>query len=184
MKAWKIVVPLAGLPILAVLAWGLTRDPRDNVPTPLVGRPALPFAGETLKGDTLRLSDTGDLPLVINFWATWCIPCQEEHQYLVDFERRYKGRVRVIGVLFQDTRANGIRWQQERGGDWTNIMDPRSRMAIDYGVRGVPETFFITRDRRVLHHYPKPVDPQVLEFWTSKLLVPDSTAIKSPSTGS
>ncbi|MBI4502363.1 MAG: redoxin domain-containing protein [Gemmatimonadetes bacterium] len=178
MKPWKIVIPLAGVPLLLLLAWGMGQDPRA-VPTPLVGTTAPDFSRETLQGDTLRLSDLGDTPLVINFWASWCIPCAEEHPLLVDFERRYHGRIRLIGVVYEDTRANAIRWYQERGGNWTNVMDPRGRMAIDYGVRGVPETFFITRDRRILLHLPKPVTYDVLELWASKILAPDSTTTPS-----
>ena len=174
MKPWKIVLPLAGLPIVGLLAWGLTQDPHA-VPTPLVGTPAPDFAKETLQGDTFRLASVGDVPVVINFWASWCVPCQEEHPILVDFERRYRGRVRLIGVLYEDTRSNGIRWYQERGGSWTNILDPRGRLAIEYGVRGVPETFFITGDRHILYHYPRPVTPDTLEVWVSKLLATDST---------
>jgi cytochrome c biogenesis protein CcmG/thiol:disulfide interchange protein DsbE len=122
--------------------------------------------------------------VVVNFWASWCIPCGDEHPVLIDFEERYRGRIRLVGVLYEDTKANGLRWIKERGGDWTNLLDPRGRMAIDYGVRGVPETFFITRDRRILYHYPKPVTPDVLETWASRLLEADSAAAPSPSAGS
>jgi len=80
------------------------------------------------------------------------------------------GRVRLIGVLYEDTKANGLRWYQEKGGHWTNLLDPRGRMAIDYGVRGVPETFFITRDRHILYHLPRPVTPEILDTWVAKLL--------------
>jgi cytochrome c biogenesis protein CcmG/thiol:disulfide interchange protein DsbE len=172
-KAWKIVIPLAGLPIIGLLAWGMTQNPRA-VPTPMVGTSAPDFSKETLKGDTMRLADFGDIPLVINFWASWCIPCGDEHPVLLDFERRYHGKVRLVGVLYEDTKANGLRWYREKGGDWTNLMDPRGRMAIDYGVRGVPETFFITRDRHILYHLPQPVTPEVLDAWISKLLAADS----------
>jgi len=172
---WKVLIPLAGLPIVLLLWWGLSQDPRE-VPTPMVTNPAPDFSKETLKGDTLHLADLGETPVVVNFWASWCIPCAEEHQYLVDFEKRYHGKIRLIGVLYEDTKANGLRWYQERGGDWTTLLDPRGRMAIDYGVRGVPETFFLTRDRRILNHYPKPVTPDVLDQWATKLLATDSTA--------
>ncbi len=181
MKAWKVVLVLllAGMPILGLLTYGEWRvthghDPRE-APTPLVGKAAAEFSRETLKGDTVRLADLGNQPLVINFWASWCIPCQEEHPLLIDFERRYHGRVRLVGVLYEDTRSNGIRWFQERGGDWTNLLDPRGKLAIEYGVRGVPETFFITRDRCILHHHPAPVTPEVLDEWVTKLLATDST---------
>ena len=182
MKAWKIVIPLTAVPILALLAWGLNQDPRE-VPTPLVNTPAPGFAKETLKGDTLRLADLGNTPVVINFWASWCIPCAEEHQYLVDFAERYRGRIRLIGVLYEDSKANGVKWHRERGGDWTTLMDPRGRMAIDYGVRGVPETFFITADRKIALHYPKPVTPDVLEAWATRLLTPDSAAASASPSG-
>lgn len=158
------------------LVWG---DPRA-VPTPMVGGPAPDFALETLSGDTLRLSEAGDQPLVINFWASWCIPCQDEHPLLVDYSVAYKGRIRLIGIVYQDTRANAERWIRERGGDWTNALDLRSQTAIEYGVRGVPETFFITRDRQVLQHLPMPMTPAVLRFWTDSLLALGKT--KAPGT--
>jgi cytochrome c biogenesis protein CcmG/thiol:disulfide interchange protein DsbE len=142
-----------------------------------VGKAAADFVKETLKGDTLRLADLGEEPLVINFWASWCIPCQAEHPLLIDFDRRFKGRIRLIGVLYEDTKANGLRWFQEKGGDWTTLLDPRGKMAIEYGVRGVPETFFITRDRHILYHHPAPVTDDVLEAWSAKLLASDSAQV-------
>ena len=183
MKPWKIVIPLAGLPVVALLWWGLWQDPRA-VPTPLVGTRALDFTKETLQGDTVRLKDLGNTPLVLNFWASWCIPCGEEHPLLVDFERRYHGKIRLVGVLYEDTKANGLRWYKERGGDWTNLLDPHGHMAIDYGVRGVPETFFITRDRRILYHLPKPVTPEDLDTWVTKLLADDSSSAAATPHGS
>ena len=121
------------------------------------------------------MADVGDLPLVLNFWASWCIPCQEEHPLLVDLEQRYHGKIRLVGVLYEDVRSNGIRWYKERGGNWTNILDPQGHLAIDYGVRGVPETFFITRDRHILYHHPAPVTPEILDAWIARLLGADST---------
>jgi cytochrome c biogenesis protein CcmG/thiol:disulfide interchange protein DsbE len=139
-----------------------------------VGKPAADFARETLKGDTVKLADLGNQPLVINFWASWCIPCEAEHPILIDFSRRYQGKIRLIGILYEDTKANGLRWFQEKGGDWTTLLDPRGKMAIEYGVRGVPETFFITRDHHILYHHPAPVTGDVLEVWSSRLLASDS----------
>lgn len=161
--------------LILLLVFGLFHDPRA-VPTPMVGNAAPSWALQTLAGDTLTLSEAGDLPLVVNFWASWCIPCQQEHPLLVALDQEYKGRLRVVGVVYQDTRSNALEWMRERGGSWTNVLDPRSRTAIEYGVRGVPETFFVHRDGRILYHHPGPVTPEILQVWTAQLLTADSTA--------
>lgn len=170
----------AAAALLVLLVFGLFRDPRA-VPTPMIGNAAPEFALQTLAGDTLRLSKAGDRPLVVNFWASWCIPCQYEHPLLVALDEEYQGRVRVVGIVYQDTRTNAMKWIHERGGSWTNVLDPRSRTAIEYGVRGVPETFFITRDGRILHHLVGPVSPEALQTWIPRLLAADSTA-RAPKT--
>ena len=166
---------------LSLLFFGLVWGNPRGVPTPMIGNPAPAFALPTLAGDTLKLSNAGDLPLVINFWASWCLPGQDEHPLLIRYDEAYRGRVRLIGVVYQDTRANAERWIRERGGSWTNALDQRSRTAIEYGVRGVPETFFITRDRRVLYHLPMPVTEEILRFWTDSLLATGTTA-RAPGT--
>lgn len=172
---WKAmaVALSAAAALLALLVFGLFHDPRA-VPTPMIGNPAPEFTLETLSGDTLRLSKATDLPLVVNFWASWCIPCQYEHPLLVALEKEYDGRVRIVGIVYQDTRANAMNWIQERGGGWTNVLDIRSRTAIEYGVRGVPETFFITPDGRILHHLVGPLSPEALQTWIPRLLASDS----------
>jgi len=179
---WKaMVVAFAGAAgLLFLLVFGLSHDPRA-VPTPMIGNPAPEFALETLSGDTLHLSKAGDLPLVINFWASWCVPCQEEHPLLVALNQEYRGQVRLIGVVYQDTRANANEWYRQRGGDWTNVLDPGSKTAIEFGVRGVPETFFVSRDRRILHHQPGPVTPELLRYWMPRLQAGKDSA-KAPRT--
>lgn len=177
-KRW--VVPLTSVPIVALLGYGLTRDPR-SVPSPLPGTPAPDFTLQTLAGDTLRLHDLAGQVVVLNFWASWCLACRDEHPLFVEADGRYREQgLRVVGVVYQDTRDNAREWMRERGGDWPNVLDAGSRTAIEYGLFGVPETFFIGRDGRIAYKQIGPVNAQVLATWLPKLLAASPTAAATP----
>ncbi len=168
---WKKVLwPASIVPVLGLLAYGLTRDP-NIIDSPLPGRPAADFSLETLEGETLRLADLRGKVVVLNFWASWCLSCEYEHPFFVEAERKYANDdVQIVGIIYQDSRSNAIRYIQRMGGTWPNVVDPRSRVAIDYGVYGVPETFMIDRDGVIAFKQIGPVSRGLLETWISKLL--------------
>jgi cytochrome c biogenesis protein CcmG/thiol:disulfide interchange protein DsbE len=167
-RRWAI--PASGVPVLAFLAWGLTRDPH-TIPSPLPGKPAPEFALQTLTGDSLRLKDLKGQVVLVNFWASWCLACRAEHPVLVDAATRYRDQgLRVVGVAYQDNRDDARAWIAERGGDWPNGLDVGSHTAIKYGLFGVPETFFIGRDGRILYKQIGPLDQAVIDRWVPKLL--------------
>lgn len=142
---------------LGLLAFGLTRDAQE-LPSALVGREAPTFRGETLAGDTLSSESLKGRVVVLNFWASWCIPCRQEHAVLVRTSRSYPDSVaRVVGVVYQDSRSAARRFMAELGGDWPSLLDPGSRVAIDFGVYGVPETFFLAPDGSVARKHIGPV---------------------------
>jgi cytochrome c biogenesis protein CcmG/thiol:disulfide interchange protein DsbE len=137
-----VVAPLLLFALL--LASGLGGDPRA-LPSELIGRPAPDFTLPRIDEDgTVNLADLDGQVVVVNFWASWCIPCRDEHQALSAAWGRYRERgVVVLGVSFEDTREAGLAFRDELGGDWPLVEDPGSGTAIDYGVFGVPETFVI-----------------------------------------
>lgn len=142
MKRWTIFI-LVVAPLLYLLAFGLTRNPNE-IPSALLGKPTPPFSLETLDGKKVTLESFKGSPLVINFWATWCGPCFYEHPILKEARDLYEKKgVRFIGVVYQDEKPNVVRFLKEVGEPFLPLMDPKSQMAIDYGVGGVPETFFI-----------------------------------------
>ena len=181
MKWRRWAIPASGLPVVAFLAWGLTQDPH-NIPSPLPGKTAPDFALETLKGDSLRLADLKGQVVLVNFWASWCLACRSEHRVLVDASTRYASKgVKIVGVVYQDTRDNALAWINERGGNWPNLLDAGSRTAIQYGLFGVPETFFVGRDGRILYKQIGPVDSAVVDHWVTTLLAASPSAV-SPDT--
>lgn len=170
MRWRRWIVPLSGIPVLALLAWGLTRD-AHTIPSPLPGKAAPDFGLQTLAGDSLHLHDLAGQVVLVNFWASWCLACRAEHQVLLDAARRYSPQgLKIVGVVYEDNRDNALQWIKERGGDWINVLDVGSHTAIQYGLFGVPETFFVGRDGRILYKQIGPLDSTVVNTWVPKLL--------------
>ncbi|UCF20833.1 MAG: TlpA family protein disulfide reductase [Gemmatimonadota bacterium] len=171
----KLLIPASAIPIIALLAYGLTRDP-NKIESPLPGREAFAFSSETLDGDTVRLADLRGSVVVMNFWASWCVACIEEHGYFVEAERLYADSdFQMLGIVYQDTPENARRWMRMRGGDWPSLIDPNSRIAIDYGVYGVPETYFIDKTGRIAFKQIGPVSRALLHQKVDSLLAAPAT---------
>jgi cytochrome c biogenesis protein CcmG/thiol:disulfide interchange protein DsbE len=144
------LIPLAAVPVLAVLAYGFRSDPRA-IPSPLVGRPAVAFALTSYEGAPMRLDTLRGKVVVLNFWASWCYPaCYEEAPVLEAAWRAYRDRgLVVVGVDIQDTEAAASRFIKQFGLSFPNAPDPKGKVSIDYGVYGVPETFVIDKQGRI-----------------------------------
>jgi cytochrome c biogenesis protein CcmG/thiol:disulfide interchange protein DsbE len=150
MRGWRWLIPLSVVPVLALLAYGFRLNPRD-VPSPLVGRPAAVFTLATFDGAAVDLAQLRGRVVVVNFWASWCQPaCYDEAPVLERNWRLYRERgVTVVGVDIQDTAEAGLKFVQDFGLSFPNGRDVTGKVAIDYGVYGVPETFFIDRQGRI-----------------------------------
>jgi cytochrome c biogenesis protein CcmG/thiol:disulfide interchange protein DsbE len=193
---WRrgLLAALVAAPIIALFAWGFTRDPTDIV-SPLPGHPAPTFAlsvfapGEAPLalplGDTVRLAALRGKVVVVNFWASWCLACRSEHAILSEFARRYAGQpVQFIGVLYNDETPAGLEWIKDMGGQsYPSINDPDARTAIDYGVWGVPETFFVDGSGVVAYKQKGPIPLSVLTHMIDSLIaaLPVASAQKSGS---
>jgi len=140
------VIGAAGL-LAALFGFGLSRDP-SIWQSPLLGRRAPDFALPMLDGGrVIRFSELRGKVVVINFWASWCAACREEHPNLLAAWGRYRDQgVVLLGIDYQDSPTAARAFMKQMGGDWPILVDPGSRVAIEYGVYGVPETFFMGRD--------------------------------------
>jgi len=155
MLMWKkLLIPIAIVfPIIGLLAYGFTRNPRE-IPSPLVGKPAPSFTLPLFDGGTLRLQDLRGKVVFLNFWASWCPPCRAEARTLEAAWRAYKEReVVFVGVNIQDREPDARAFLQEFSITYPNGVDRGSRISIDYGLWGVPETFIIDRSGRITYKH-------------------------------
>ena len=137
------------LPLLGIMAAGLDLDPH-RMDSPLAANqlPAPEFSLPLLESDgDLQLSELRGKPVVLNFWATWCVPCAQEHPLMVQAAGFYGERAHFIGVAYQDNRDAIRAWLRRNGGQaYPILIDVNAKAAIAYGVYGVPETYVIDKE--------------------------------------
>jgi cytochrome c biogenesis protein CcmG/thiol:disulfide interchange protein DsbE len=145
--AVAVAVPLALL--IGVLA---TRQPAATraVRSPLLGKPAPAIESTTVDGQQAGLTALKGKWVVVNFFATWCVPCRQEHADLVHFSEEHadtaSGDASVLAVVYSDNTQAVREFRTANGGAWPMLTDPKGRIALDYGVSGVPESYLISPD--------------------------------------
>lgn len=158
---WAPLVIFAGIAV--VLGIGLTLNPRE-VPSPLIGKPVPTFSLPPVQGRTLGLSSAdlkGEVSLV-NVFASWCVACREEHPLLLELKQT--GVVPIHGLNYKDRPEDAAKWLDDQGDPYTRTgADISGRVAIDWGVYGVPETFVIDRQGRIAYKQIGPLTPEVLK---------------------
>jgi cytochrome c biogenesis protein CcmG/thiol:disulfide interchange protein DsbE len=137
------VAVLVVLPLLGVLAARVARGP-TLVRSPLLGKPAPDFSLPRFdRPGTLSSAGLRGRPYVVNFWASWCVPCREETAVLETFYRRWQSSgVELVGILYADERDSALKFRRQYGGSWP-LVDDDGATALEFGVRGVPETFVV-----------------------------------------
>jgi cytochrome c biogenesis protein CcmG/thiol:disulfide interchange protein DsbE len=175
---WRVtiafVVVCVGL--LAVLYKGFGSNPRE-VPFMLNGQPAPAFTLAALdSGQRVTLEQFKGRPVVINFWASWCGPCKMEHPVLEWGQREFGDQAQFLGIVFEDTEDNARQFLNQYGMSFPQLLDARSTVAVDYGVAGVPETYFIDTRGIIQGKHVGPIDPQSLKNWIDRLSAGAPTA--------
>ena len=158
-----VFLPLALAAMIAVvLAWGLTRD-SSTLPSTLIGKPVPAFELPPVKGRTLGLSSAdlkGEVSLV-NVFASWCVACRAEHPLFMKLAAQVT--VPLHGLNYKDQPDDAAHWLDSLGDPYTRTgADISGRVAIDWGVYGVPETFVISADGRVAYKHIGPVSEEAL----------------------
>lgn len=142
--------------------WGLNpdRDPGE-IPSVLISQPAPEFelaSVEALVTPGLSRSDLvgNTRPVVVNVFASWCVPCRAEHAVLTSLVEH--DGIRLFGINYKDKPKDAVRWLNELGNPYERIgSDYSGRVGIEWGISGVPETFIVGSDGTVLFRYVGPV---------------------------
>lgn len=158
-----ILLPVMLFAMLAgLLAWGLSRNASD-IPSALIGKAVPEFSLPPVKGRTLGLS-SGDLRhevSLVNVFASWCVACREEHPVFMRLAA--SGQVPLHGLNYKDRPDDAARWLDTMGDPYARTgADLNGRVAIDWGVYGVPETFVVSADGHIAYKHIGAVTEQAL----------------------
>lgn len=140
-------------------------NPR-GVPSALIGRAPPDFTLPPLPGVETPALTSAELralpgPALVNFWASWCVPCIVEHPQLM---RLHREGIPVFGIAYKDRPADSLRFLRERGNPYRLLSkDEPGRVAIDWGVYGVPETYLLDRQGIIRWRFAGPITPEVLD---------------------
>lgn len=146
--------------LVFVLGSGFGKDPHRIETDALENKQAPRFVLQDLDGNTVALTDSlGKQWVVLNFWSTWCGPCKLEHPYLLKAAELWPD-VKFLGIVYQDTPAKIREHLKRHGTAYPHLIDPQSAMSVDYGVTGVPETFFINPEGVIVKKFAEPIGLQ------------------------
>jgi cytochrome c biogenesis protein CcmG/thiol:disulfide interchange protein DsbE len=159
-----LLVPLLVFLGLAGIFFAQLVSGRDisEVPSALIGQPAPqtelpPLAGSGLPGMEPR--DFAGKVTVVNVFASWCVPCRDEHPLLVELAK--DDRFTLVGMNYKDKAANAMKFFSELGNPYRAVgVDEKGRAGIDWGVYGVPETFVVGKDGRIAYKHVGPLTPE------------------------
>ena len=173
---WLAAIPLIAFVALAVIFYIRLQsgEDRSTIPSALIGKQAPVFELEPLQG--LKI---GGEPVpgfsnqvfknqvtVVNVWASWCVPCRQEHPVITEIGKRQD--VQLVGINYKDNTENALRFLGTLGNPFQRVgIDPRGKAAIDWGVYGIPETFLVGSDGTILYKHVGPMDAKT---YTEKFL--------------
>tara|TARA_B100000945_G_C20286966_1_gene551491 strand:+ start:394 stop:927 length:534 start_codon:yes stop_codon:yes gene_type:complete len=164
-KFWSVWLIILG--VISLLAFGFTTDPK-KVPSPLIGKPAPNFQVDELNGkQKFSLGEFKGKPIVLNFWASWCAECRTEAIILEDFFQKYgenNKKLVMIGIAIQDSPKKAKAFAKHFEKTYLlGLDDDAGNIALDYGIYGVPETFFIDSEGNIFYKTIGTVTTELME---------------------
>ncbi len=173
-QGWHVALILGIAGLVALFYQGLWGNPHD-IPTVLVGTPAPGFSGpEVNTGEMISLKEYKGKVVMLNFWASWCLECREEHQNLLAIHKRFGKNPNfvLLGINYQDQEEDAQQYLETYGSSFQHVRDLKGTISIDYGVYGVPETFIVDQQGIIQHKVVGPLIGPVYTQVTEQVIAP------------
>ena len=141
----------------------IDRNP-SKIPSNLLNKEIPNFETETLLKNKKFISseEFGNEIIIVNFFATWCKPCRDEHEYIKKFSKENK--IRIIGINYKDDSKKTIKWIKNLGNPYSDIpLDKKGNIAIDWGVYGIPETFIVDSNGIIKYRHIGPITKKIFK---------------------
>ena len=163
MKKVFLILPITFFLMLGIFFYLLTIDRNPSeIPSALINKNVPIFEGDELFNNEkfTSMNEFGKEIVLVNFFASWCKPCRDEHIFIENFSD--KDGIRVIGINYKDNSNRAIEWINEVGNPYSNIIiDKKGKLAIDWGVYGIPETFVINSNWIIKYRHVGPITKKV-----------------------
>jgi cytochrome c biogenesis protein CcmG/thiol:disulfide interchange protein DsbE len=173
---WLAIAAVVPLVLVALIAAGWGLGAGLATPVPRVGDRAPEFSLADLDGTTVSLADYRGQTVLVNFWASWCLPCVDEFPVLGDaLDTHADAGLAMIGIVYRDRSEAARAFADQFGAGWPMVMDPGEAVARAYGVYGPPESWIIGPDGRILSRQIGPYHADELEAELDRVLGTDET---------
>jgi cytochrome c biogenesis protein CcmG, thiol:disulfide interchange protein DsbE len=172
MKKKLLVFPIVTFFIILFVFFNLLLIDRDPsaVPSALINQPVPKFQTKSLFNESnFNSSEIFQKEIIlVNFFATWCKPCRDEHNYIKRLSKNEE--IKIIGINYKDNNKKTINWLKELGNPYSNIaLDKNGRIAIDWGVYGIPETFIVNSNGFIKYRHVGPINKKIYNQIISKI---------------
>lgn len=167
---WRILVAAALLAVVGLFWFGLGRNPRE-IPSPLVGKDAPVWRGAMLTGEPFGSEQIKGKVALVSFWATWCTTCKADEPLIDSLQAEFGGDPDfvLVGIATQDSEEKVTKYLKSHR-KYTNLYDGKGRLAIDFGVYGVPETYLISKEGKIIQKIAGPINQPALAAKIRELL--------------
>lgn len=167
----KIIVLAFILSLIVLMYFGVFSSGNVKKRSPLLDKPAPEFELNRFGEGTVSLNELKGNVIVMNFWASWCIPCIKEVEILDNaYDKFSDNSVKIIGVNIWDEKEEAVAFLTKYNVDFINAYDPDGKIQVDYGVGGVPETFFIDQNGTLVEKYSGELTENILNYYINDIL--------------